>query len=317
MTILRSLSEISRAEGTDPIDWDAVARAAREATDPGSIDLSRNEQSQYRADVREARRALRDESGLGFDVPKTVQIQNRHHWIESNIGTFERLMRPLAHRQALALPNAARVVNTGTMTLVLSFLGRHVLGQYDPLLLAEEDGHALYFVHPNIRHAAEELEVPFERFRRWIAFHEVTHAAEFGAAPWLPDHLEAHLLDGLDALASGTIDREAFRELDASMTAVEGYAELLMDEAFDQEYEDLRRKLEERRRHPGPLGYLMRRFLGLGIKQRQYERGKAFFEAVADERGIEATGVVWAGPQSLPRWDEFDHPEQWLARVDP
>jgi len=37
------------------------------------------------------------------------------------------------------------------------------------------------------------------------------------------------------------------------MTAVEGYAEVLMDRAFDGEYADLRRKLDERRGGGGPV----------------------------------------------------------------
>ncbi len=37
----------------------------------------------------------------------------------------------------------------------------------------------------------------------------------------------------------------------------------------------------------------MRRLLGLGMKRRQYERGKAFFDTVADARGVAAAGRVW------------------------
>jgi putative hydrolase len=88
-----------------------------------------------------------------------------------------------------------------------------------------------------------------------------------------------------------------------------------MDRAFDGEYVDLRKKLERRRRGGGPLTQLMRRFLGLGVKRRQYERGKAFFDAVADERGIEAASVVWSDPEYLPSDAELDDPTKWLARV--
>jgi len=58
--------------------------------------------------------------------------------------------------------------------------------------------------------------------------------------------------DGIATLSEGSFDRDAFRDLDAAMTVVEGYAELLMDHAFDEEYEDLRRKLDERRQGRGP-----------------------------------------------------------------
>jgi len=220
--------------------------------------------------------------------------------------------------------DVSRIVNTGTMAFALGFLARNVLGQYDPLLLADEPDaeHGLYFVHPNIVRVAASLDVDYPRFRRWIAFHEVTHAAEFGAAPWLPEYLESRVERGVEGLTAGELtvgglDTEAFGELQAAMTAVEGYAEVLMDRAFDDEYADLRRKLDERRGGGGPVRQLAQRLLGLGMKRRQYERGAAFFRHVADARGIEAAGAVWERPENLPTGTELDDPEAWLTRVDP
>jgi uncharacterized protein (DUF2342 family) len=51
------------------------------------------------------------------------------------------------------------------------------------------------------------------------------------------------------------------------------------------------------------------------MKRRQYERGKAFFDAVADARSVAAAGVVWSEPDLLPTDEELDNPERWLARV--
>ena len=308
------------ATGAGQVDWDAVAEAAKAVTEPGSVDLSEAERAGYATDVRDARDRLQSVGEVTFDLPRTIEVQNRHHWIDANVATFERLMRPLEETGPGLLPGVegvARTVNTGTLAFMLSFLGRNVLGQYDPLLLAEADDpdHGLYFVHPNIVRVAGVLDVDYPRFRRWIAFHEVAHAAEFGAAPWLSGHLEGKLEEGIDALASGQLDREAFREMDATMTAVEGYAELLMDRAFDDDYEDLREKLDRRRSGGNPLNRLVRRLLGLGLKRRQYERGAAFFEAVADARGVAAASRVWDHPANLPTDDELDHPGQWLRRV--
>ncbi|SNZ03902.1 putative hydrolase/uncharacterized protein, coenzyme F420 biosynthesis associated [Natronoarchaeum philippinense] len=319
MSLYRSVRAVTGASGTGAIDWDAVAEAACASTDPGALDLSETEREGYAADVREARAAVSAVGDVDFDVPRTVEIQNRHHWIDANVETFSRVMRPLEEHTEVALPGVSRVLNTGTMSFMLAFLGRNVLGQYDPLLLAEgeDTDHALYFVHPNIRSVADTLDVEYERFRRWIAFHEVTHAAEFGAAPWLSDHLEAQMEDGIETLAGGRLDRESFRELDATMTVVEGYAELLMDHAFDGEYADLRAKLDARRQGRGPIASFVRRALGLGVKRRQYERGKAFFERVADQRGVEAANAVWDGPENLPSDAELDDADAWLRRVDP
>ncbi|ADQ66833.1 hypothetical protein C499_03708 [Halogeometricum borinquense DSM 11551] len=322
MDIFRSVHAVATAsgdgEGTGAIDWAAVADAAKNVTDPGDLTLSTEDREGYATDVRDARQRLQSVGDVEFDLPEVVEVQNRHHWIDANIRTFKRVMRPIEERGRVPLPGVTRVVNTGTMAFMLSFLGKNVLGQYDPLLLAEGDAdHGLYFVHPNIVAVAESLDVDFPRFRRWIAFHEVAHAAEFGAAPWLSGHLETRMQDGLNSLAHGEFDRRAFSDLDTAMTAVEGYAELLMDRAFDAEYADLREKLDARRSGGGPIARLARRLLGLGVKRRQYERGAKFFETVADERGVAAASVVWENPEHLPTDEEIKNPWKWIARVDP
>jgi len=316
VNLYRSVRAVTGASGDGAVDWEAVAEAARASTDPGSLDISAAEREAYATDVRDARTRIRSVGALAFDVPDRIEIQNRHHWIDANADTFRRVMTPVEEHTTVAIPGVSRVVNTGTMSFMLAFLGRNVLGQYDPLLLADSNDHALYFVRPNIIDVAETLDVEYERFRRWIAFHEVTHAAEFGAAPWLTDHLEATMNDGIEALSQGTLDREAFEELDATMTVVEGYAELLMDHAFDGEYADLRRKLDARRQGRGPIAKFVRRTLGLGMKRRQYERGKAFFEHVAERRDVETASVVWDRPENLPASDELDDPDAWLRRLN-
>lgn len=314
MSILDSVGAIAGASGEGTVDWAAATEAATAATDPGSIDLDVGEREGYAEDVRLAREAVREAAGIDFDVPGTIEIQNRHHWIEANIDTFQNVMEPLADRR-VAFPGFTRRANTATMATMLSFLGGNVLGQYDPLLLADGDP-KLYFVRPNVRKIADSLDAEYERFRRWIVVHEVTHAAEFGAAPWLSDHLETRMQKAMERMSEGGFDREMFAEIDVAMTAVEGYAEAVMDRALDAEYDDLRAKIDARRGNRGPISALLRRILGLGMKRRQYERGKEFFDAVIDARGVEGASVVWTDPGNLPRKAEIDEPTRWLSRVD-
>ena len=313
MSIFRAVQAVADSDGDGPIDWTAVGTAARAGTDPGELSLTEAERDGYADDVADARDGIRSASGVDFDLPETVEIQNRHHWIDANVDTFRRLLGPIEGQQML-FPGVARTANTASMAVTLGFLANNVLGQYDPLLLDDGD-HGLYFVHPNIERVADVLDVDRDRFRRWIAFHEVAHAAEFDAAPWLTEHLETHMETAVSELAAGRFDRTVLRELNVTMTAVEGYAELVMDRAFDDEYTDLREKLDDRRRNAGPLSRILRQLLGFGMKRRQYERGKAFFDAVADERGISGAAVVWERPENLPTDEELDDPRAWLARV--
>lgn len=314
MNLFRSVGAIAGASSDGTVDWVAAAEAAKAATSAGSIDLDPGEQEGYADDVRDARDGVRAVTGLDFDVPGTIEVQNRHHWIDANVRTFEEIMRPLESRRVF-LPAVTVRVNSLTMATLLSFLANHVLGQYDPLLLAESDDHGLYFVRPNILRISAELDVDYPRFRRWIAFHEVTHAAEFAAAPWLSDYLETHLEDAVDDLSHGSFRPAGFAELDQAMTAVEGYAEFVMDRAFDDRSDDLRAKVEARRRTGGPFSLLVRRLLGLGMKRRQYERGRAFFEAVVERKGMATAMRVWEDPGMLPTGTELDEPRQWLDRL--
>ncbi|MFB6120555.1 MAG: zinc-dependent metalloprotease [Halobacteriaceae archaeon] len=317
MGLYEGLRTVAGAGGTGAIDWDAAVDAAKAATDPGDVSLSAAEKAAYADDVVAARDALRMATNTDFDVPDTIQVQSRHHWIDANAATFRRVLAPLDERPS-RFPNAMRRVNTGTMAASLGYLARNVLGQYDPLLLSEGgDGRDLYFVHPNIESAAANLDVDGDRFRRWIAFHEVAHVAEFEMAPWLSNYLAERMQAGLDDLGTGELDFESgpLGELDAAMTVVEGYAELLMDRAFDDEAADLRAKLDERREGGGPLTRLFRRALGIGLKRRQYERGRAFFDAVVDDGGMAAARTVWESPETVPTSAELDEPARWLARV--
>jgi len=317
MGLYEGLRSVAGAGGTGAIDWDAATEAAKAATDPGDAALSAAERDAYATDVAAARDALRAATDTDLAVPDTVQVQNRHHWIDANAATFRRVLDPLDERPA-RFPTATRYVNTGTMAASLGYLARNVLGQFDPLLLAEgDDDPTLAFVHPNIEDAASDLDVDRERFRRWIAFHEVAHVAEFAAAPWLSEYLSTRVQAGVTTLGDGGLDVETgpLAELDAAMTVVEGYAELLMDDAFDRESADLRAKLDARRRGGGPLTRLLQRALGIGMKRRQYERGRAFFDAVVAAEGMPAARRVWEAPEHVPTSDELDDPSMWLARV--
>ena len=60
---------------------------------------------------------------------------------------------------------------SGQVGLLLGFLARKVLGQYDISLLGHEPLQAgkLYFVEPNIRMLENTLRVPADDLRTWIA----------------------------------------------------------------------------------------------------------------------------------------------------
>jgi putative hydrolase len=106
--------------------------------------------------------------------------------------------------------------------------------------------------------------------------------------------------------------------LTATMTLVEGYAEHVMDAVGDQldpRYTDLRRALDRDRERRGLLDTFLGKVLGLEMKMAQYRRGKAFADEVVRSHGIRTLNRAWSEPETLPRPEELDHPDQWVDRV--
>ena len=72
MGLYESVRAVSEASGEGPVDWGAVAAAAKASTDPGSLDLSPEVEQGYATDVRDARDRVRSVADLDFDLPETV-----------------------------------------------------------------------------------------------------------------------------------------------------------------------------------------------------------------------------------------------------
>ena len=237
--------------------------------------------------------------------------------------------------------------------VVVGYAARRVLGQYQVSLATEPRPPRMLLVGQNLAGAARELGADRERFLLWVAIHEQTHSAQFASVPWLRDHL-AGLVGRLIETATGELDlsaliglakrvistdprqtvREALRgelvqalagpeqaaivdELQATMAVVEGYAEHVMDAAAadDDGLSSMRARMDERRARRNGLGETIARALGLGMKLRQYELGKAWSDAVAAEAGIAGLNRVWEGPPALPSSAELEAPDAWIARV--
>jgi coenzyme F420 biosynthesis associated uncharacterized protein len=185
----------------------------------------------------------------------------------------------------------------------------------------------------------------------WVALHEVTHAVQFGAVPWLRDYL-AGLVRELLASAESRLDRpgrvrlprrdelaKAARSLhrgdlisivaspserqtldrvQAVMAVIEGHAEHVMDVVAGDLLPSLprmRASLEERRRSQKRLSRLLGRVLGIEMKLRQYERGRAFCDAIVASEGQTALTRLFSAPEALPTLTEVQDPPSWLART--
>ena len=162
--------------------------------------------AEYRRLVERCLEPIAEYTGTRLARPfDAVLAFDRADWVGANIASFEQLFAPLEGLNPLndGQPRVASVlwgnvnqtVLSGEVGLLLGYLARRVLGQYDLALLGKEpitDG-KLYFVEPNIRQVQRTLRLPLDDFRMWLALHETTHVFEFEAHPWLRAHLNGIL----------------------------------------------------------------------------------------------------------------------------
>ncbi|MDQ1324320.1 MAG: hypothetical protein QG587_1656 [Chloroflexota bacterium] len=247
---------------------------------------------------------------------------------------------------------ANRWVTTRQLGLLLGFMGQRVLGQYDlALLSAETTPGRLLFVEENIRNTARVMDVPLGPFRTWIALHETTHAFEFEAHPWLrpylADRLERQL--GLFSDDAASMGREAvralgaslrgegrrddqhwlerlmsdeqrrlFREVQATMSLLEGFSDHVMDAVGKDLVPGVERisaRFHGRREQRTPFERAMLRITGMDLKMDQYRKGEAFVAEIERLGGAAALRRLWDGPETLPTPGEITTPDAWVRRM--
>lgn len=332
---------------SEPIDWGLAASTARWVSAAGPRSNLRQAREETRA-LREAALVsvehVRRISGLDVAPDSPVLVVDRPTWARANADSLRVLLTP-GLPQASALGASLSGVQAGGL---LSLLSTRVLGQYDPFL------DRLLLVAPNVMQVRQQLNVRPQDFRLWVCLHEQTHALQFAAAPWLADHLRTTMRelmstltetgDGADRLeqlvralprmlrgqrsdlsSSSLLDvvlseseRALMAEAMATMSLLEGHADVVMDEVGPQvvpTVRKIRRAFERRRSSTSPIDVLVRRLLGLDAKLAQYRDGARFVRGVVDQLGHDGFNAVWAAPEHLPRAAELADPQAWVRRV--
>ena len=80
--------------------------------------------------------------------------------------------------------------------------------------------------------------------------------------------------------------------------------------------EQIRAAFDKRRTRPtNPLQRLLRALLGVDAKVAQYVRGKAFVDHVVGRVGMARFNAIWTDADTLPKPDEIEDGDRWIARV--
>ncbi|HEV1992333.1 MAG TPA: zinc-dependent metalloprotease [Candidatus Dormibacteraeota bacterium] len=330
-----------RGGSTVLVDWDQVRRAARARLDTPSLDHAElaAAAASYRLMAAELEKPmLKFVGGLpkGASLPK-FEALDRVGWLDLNLGILRRVVDPVLETGRVPNSLLVEVGRAGVdsyVAFMLAFIGRRVLGQYDPQLLGAEPvgGEGLYLVETNVEEWGRRADLPGQDLRRWLILHEMTHAWQFAAHPWLRPYMERSmrvLIQSVTKSAKPVARIAAFagvlpaqwkvmRQVQGTMSVVEGYSNLVMNELGSKllpGFEQLEAAYRERSSGKSPLEVLIWKLTGLDLKLQQYRRGEAFCRAVFDEHGMNVLNLVWKSEAHMPRLDELAHPEAWYRRV--
>lgn len=351
------------------IDWEQVRRIAVNTSRHSVVGypFSRGALTRRYAEmVRKAEAPISEYTG--DRMPRnldSVHVFDRIDWIDANIATFQQLFEPfeqLNQRMVANSSGAALVMGTvnqmllsGQMGILMGYLSQRVLGQYDLSLFGEEpaDTGRLYFVEPNIVELEQRLGLDPEAFRMWVSLHEVTHAFEFEAHPWVRGYLHSLMaryfrsvtsdlsrMQGRDSgfrsligrvggnlLSSSHVlellmtpeQRHMFNQLQAIMCLLEGYSNHVMQaigRTLLPGYDALKARFDKRSENKGVAERFFTKLTGLDIKLEQYRLGERFVNDVVAQRDIKFLNQVWQSPMNLPTIDEVRHPTKWIARME-
>jgi coenzyme F420 biosynthesis associated uncharacterized protein len=335
--------EVARPRGgtTVLVDWDQVRRAARARLETPS--LSRSELASaalgYRMLAAELEKPLLNFVGAlpkGASLPE-FEALDRAGWLDLNLGILRRAIDPVLESGRVPNSLLVEVGRTGVdhyVAFMLSFIGRRVLGQYDPQLLGAEPvgGEGLYLVETNVEEWGRRAALPDEDLRRWLILHEMTHAWQFAAHPWLRPYMERSMRVLLDSVRKGAAPAariaafagvlpaqwRVMRQVQGTMSVVEGYSNLVMNELGGKllpGFQLLEQAYRERSSGKSPLEVLIWKLTGLDLKLQQYTRGEAFCRAIYDQHGMKVLNLVWNSEAHMARLDELGHPDAWYRRV--
>jgi putative hydrolase len=111
---------------------------------------------------------------------------------------------------------------------------------------------------------------------------------------------------------------KVMRQMQGTMSLVEGYSNLVMNELGAQllpGFERLEEAYRARSKSKSILELLIWKLSGLDLKLQQYSRGEAFAKAVYEAHGMKALNLAWQGRETMPGVDELSNPEGWYRRV--
>ena len=256
------------------------------------------------------------DSAANLDVP--VLVVSRQSWSKVVADSFEDLFGGVSEQNWLE----AAALSTG-LGASLAVMARSTLGQFLPFGGESTDGGRgrLLLVAPNILAFQRTYGLDRRDLALWVSVHELTHAAQFAAAPWLEGFIVSRARSLLQAQRDGeqiVLTDGAGGEVSAVMSLLEGHAEHVMNAVPIAQMPGKNRLIAaigQRRSSGGALKRAINRSMGLQAKLSQYSSGATFVAEVVKAVGYDGLNAVWESPLNAPSLEEIAAPQAWINRM--
>lgn len=245
-----------------------------------------------------------------------VLVVDRAGWATAAAQSLKAMFKP--SRANFIAPKPGAVERAGDRLeaeefgLAIAGLAPRIFGQFDPYG-APRPGR-LVLVAPNILEFLHAYNLDRRDVCLWVCTHELTHGAQFAAAPWLADYI----ISRVRHLVDGDVDEELMSEIAAIMGLLEGHAEYVMNAVPIATMPSKKKTIAamaKRRAGGHSVQKKMYQFLGMDEKAKQYSRGVSFVSAVVEAHGLDGFNKVWENPLNAPSPSELDNPAAWARRV--
>ena len=304
-----------------------------------------------------AEKLVEASTGLkSFSGEAKAKVVDRSGWIRANFSSLKRLLKPiLSESPETNNSSISSRIAACEIGAVLGWMSTRVLGQYDLLVLDNEDSNdqdLVYYVGPNICAIERRYAFDPDGFRLWLAIHELTHRAQFTGVPWMREHylsLVKNLLQEVEIdtkestqkndsklklpndptssrlsefkitnLFTSMEQNDSINDISALMTLLEGHGDVIMGRAGKghvRNQERFEKVVTQRRKSATGVTKIFQKLIGIEAKLAQYEEGEEFIYAIEKSEGSDFLNMVWEHPNNLPKLEEIKNPSLWISRI--
>ena len=342
------------------VDWGLAEKVANQIANRApfnDVSYLKGLNESFSGFTSSAEKLVETSTGLkSFSGEAKAKVVDRSGWIRANFSSLKRLLKPILaenhEKNGSSISSRIAALEIGA---VLGWMSTRVLGQYDLLVLDNEDLNdqdLVYYVGPNICAIERRYAFDPDGFRLWLAIHELTHRAQFTGVPWMREHylsLVKNLLQEVQfdtnestkknnlqiKLSKDTesprlsefkisnfftsIDqKDSINDIAALMTLLEGHGDVIMSRAGKghvRNQERFEKVVTQRRKSATGVTRIFQKLIGIEAKLAQYEEGEEFIHTIEESEGIDFLNIVWEHPNNLPKLEEIKNPNLWISRI--